>query len=57
MSMAFGIYLSFSPIGDHLGMVSLPLSYFGWLAGILLGYCLLTQLEPISKLLTAVDQI
>ncbi|MGA7388277.1 MAG: hypothetical protein WBW99_10180 [Pseudolabrys sp.] len=42
--MAFGIYLSFSPIGDHLGMVSLPLSYFGWLAGILLGYCLLTQL-------------
>ncbi|MGB8895777.1 MAG: hypothetical protein WCD13_15955 [Pseudolabrys sp.] len=55
--MAFGIYLSFSPIGDHLGMVSLPLSYFGWLAGILLGYCLLTQLEPISKLLTAVDQI
>ena len=42
--MAFGIYLPFSPIGEHLGMVSLPLSYFGWLAGILLSYCLLTQL-------------
>ena len=42
--MAFGIYLPFSPIGEHLGMVSLPPSYFGWLAGILLSYCLLTQL-------------
>src|SRR5450830_2119224 len=42
--MAFGIYLPFSPLGDHLGMVSLPLSYFPWLAGILLSYCVLTQL-------------
>jgi Mg2+-importing ATPase len=41
--MAFGIYLPFSPIGEHLGMVHLPASYFPWLAGILLSYCLLTQ--------------
>jgi len=42
--MAFGIYLPFSPLGEHLGMVALPLSYFPWLAGILLSYCILTQL-------------
>ena len=42
--MAFGIYLPFSPLGAHLNMVPLPLSYFGWLVGILLSYCLLTQL-------------
>ena len=42
--MAFGIYLPFSPLGEHLGMVPLPLSYFAWLAAILLGYCVLTQL-------------
>jgi Mg2+-importing ATPase len=42
--MAFGIYLPFSPLGAHLGMVPLPLPYFGWLAGILLSYCVLTQL-------------
>jgi Mg2+-importing ATPase len=34
--MAFGIYLPFSSLGEHLGMVPLPLPYFGWLAGILL---------------------
>jgi len=42
--MAFGIYLPFSPLGSQLGMVPLPLSYFGWLTGILLSYCVLTQL-------------
>ncbi|MGC2712363.1 MAG: magnesium-translocating P-type ATPase [Pseudolabrys sp.] len=42
--MAFGIYLPFSSLGAHLGMVPLPLSYFGWLAAILLSYCVLTQL-------------
>jgi P-type Mg2+ transporter len=42
--MAFGIYLPFSSLGEHLGMVALPLSYFPWLAGILLSYCVLTQL-------------
>jgi Mg2+-importing ATPase len=42
--MAIGIYLPFSPLGAHGGMVALPLSYFPWLVGILLSYCLLTQL-------------
>ena len=41
--MALGIYLPFSPLGTHLGMIPLPLSYFPWLVGILLGYCTLTQ--------------
>src|SRR5262245_36005301 len=42
--MAVGIYLPFSPLGEHVGMVPLPASYFPWLIGILLCYCLLTQL-------------
>ena len=42
--MAFGIYLPFSSLGAHLGLVPLPLAYFPWLAGILLCYCVLTQL-------------
>jgi Mg2+-importing ATPase len=42
--MAFGIYVPFSALGAHLGMVPLPLSYFPWLVGILLSYCALTQL-------------
>ena len=46
--MAFGIYLPFSPLGAHLGMVPLPLPYFGWLAGILLSYCVLTQLVKVA---------
>ena len=41
--MAFGMFLPFSPLGAHLGMVRLPESYFAWLAAILLGYCTLTQ--------------
>ena len=42
--MAFGIYLPFSSLGEHLGMVPLPMPYFVLLAGILLSYCILTQL-------------
>jgi P-type Mg2+ transporter len=42
--MAIGIYLPFSPIGEHLGLVDLPLAYFAWLAAILLSYCTLTQI-------------
>jgi P-type Mg2+ transporter len=41
--MAIGIYLPFSPLGEHVGLVPLPASYFPWLVGILLSYCLLTQ--------------
>jgi P-type Mg2+ transporter len=46
--MALGIYLPFSPLGAHLGMVPLPLAYFGWLAAILLSYCVLTQLVKVA---------
>jgi P-type Mg2+ transporter len=42
--MAIGIFLPFSSLGAHVGMVPLPTSYFPWLVGILLSYCLLTQL-------------
>lgn len=42
--MAAGMFLPFSPLGAHLGMVRLPGIYFVWLAGILLGYCTLTQI-------------
>ena len=42
--MMVGIYLPFSPLGEHLGLVPLPMSYFAWLGGILLSYCTLTQL-------------
>lgn len=42
--MAFGIFLPYSSVGAHLGLVPLPLSYFPWLAGILLSYCVLTQI-------------
>jgi len=41
--MAIGIVLPFSPVGAQLGLVALPLSYFAWLAAILLSYCTLTQ--------------
>lgn len=41
--MAIGIIIPFSGFGSSLGLVSLPWSYFPWLIGILLGYCLLTQ--------------
>ena len=42
--MAAGVYLPFSALGEHLGLVPLPMSYFAWLAGILLSYCTLTQI-------------
>ncbi|WP_158796132.1 magnesium-translocating P-type ATPase [Pedobacter sp. L105] len=42
--MVIGIYIPFSPIAHALKLESLPLSYFPWLLGILLSYCLLTQL-------------
>ena len=41
--MAAGVYLPFSPLGEHLGLVPLPGAYFPWLVAILLGYCVLTQ--------------
>ncbi|HDR7946596.1 TPA: magnesium-translocating P-type ATPase [Bacillus toyonensis] len=41
--MAIGIYIPFSPLGAAIGLQALPLSYFPWLVGILLGYAFLTQ--------------
>ncbi|GAA3968056.1 magnesium-translocating P-type ATPase [Mucilaginibacter dorajii] len=42
--MLIGIALPFSPLAPALKLTALPLSYFPWLVGILLSYCLLTQL-------------
>lgn len=39
-----GIYIPFSAFGASIGLQPLPLSYFPWLVGILLSYCVLTQL-------------
>ncbi|MCX8008939.1 MAG: magnesium-translocating P-type ATPase [Patescibacteria group bacterium] len=41
--MAIGILFPFSPFGRHVGFQPLPLSYFPWLIGILLSYCVLSQ--------------
>lgn len=41
--MAIGIYIPFSPLGAAVGLQALPLNYFPWLVGILLGYAFLTQ--------------
>jgi Mg2+-importing ATPase len=41
---AIGLFIPFSPLGAKLGMVALPLAYFGWLALTLLCYAGLTQL-------------
>jgi Mg2+-importing ATPase len=42
--MSFGVWLPFSPLAPALKLQPLPLAYFWWLAGILLSYCVLTQL-------------
>jgi Mg2+-importing ATPase len=42
--MAIGLSLPFTPLASGLGLVPLPLAYFGWLALILLAYAVLTQL-------------
>jgi Mg2+-importing ATPase len=42
--MAFGIALPFTPLGLAVGFRPLPLSYFGWLVLIVLGYMILEQI-------------
>ncbi len=42
--MAAGIAIPFTTFGHNIGLQPLPLSYFPWLAGILLSYCILTQI-------------
>jgi Mg2+-importing ATPase len=41
--MAAGICIPFSPLGESIGLVPLPWSYFPWLAVTLVSYCVLTQ--------------
>ncbi len=41
--MLIGIAIPFSPLARILNLQALPLSYFPWLVGILISYCLLTQ--------------
>jgi Mg2+-importing ATPase len=45
--MAIGVFLPFSGFAGALQMVPLPLSYFPWLIGILLAYCMLTQVVKV----------
>ena len=40
--MAAGIFLPMGPLAEYFKLQALPLAYFPWLAGILLGYCVLT---------------
>lgn len=41
--MGVGIVIPFTLFGRSIGLEALPLSYFPWLFGILLAYCVLTQ--------------
>ncbi|EHK67865.1 magnesium-translocating P-type ATPase [Achromobacter arsenitoxydans] len=43
MVVMAGLMLPFSPLAEYFQLQALPWSYFPWLAGILLGYCVLTQ--------------
>jgi Mg2+-importing ATPase len=45
--MVLGILLPFSPFAAALKLQALPMMYFPWLIGILLAYCLLTQLVKV----------
>jgi Mg2+-importing ATPase len=42
--MIIGVMVPFSIYGRNIGLTPLPMSYFPWLAGILLSYCFLTQI-------------
>ncbi|HJR14514.1 MAG TPA: magnesium-translocating P-type ATPase [Rhodanobacteraceae bacterium] len=42
--IAIGLALPYTALGRHLGIVELPLEYFGWLAATVVAYCALTQL-------------
>ncbi|HEV3414926.1 MAG TPA: magnesium-translocating P-type ATPase [Puia sp.] len=45
--MAIGVWLPFSGFAAALQMQPLPLAYFPWLIGILLAYCMLTQVVKV----------
>jgi Mg2+-importing ATPase len=42
--MILGLLIPFTSLGETLGLTPLPLSYFPWLAAILIGYCALGQM-------------
>lgn len=42
--ISLGIFIPFSFIGESIGFVPLPLSYFFWVSAIILSYCFLTQI-------------
>ena len=42
--MGIGLWVPFSGYGHSIGLEPLPWAYFPWLVGILITYCLLTQL-------------
>lgn len=44
MVVVMGLLLPFSPLAEYFQLQALPWSYFPWLVGILLSYCVLTQL-------------
>jgi len=41
--IAIGLAIPYTALGHHIGMVELPLDYFGWLAATVIAYCMLTQ--------------
>ncbi|WIG56676.1 MAG: Mg(2+) transport ATPase, P-type [Rhodanobacteraceae bacterium] len=41
--IAIGIAIPYTALGHKMGMVELPLEYFGWLAATVVAYCALTQ--------------
>ncbi|NEU06496.1 magnesium-translocating P-type ATPase [Clostridium senegalense] len=45
--MIAGICIPFTAFGASVGLQALPLSYFPWLVGILLSYCIVTQFVKI----------
>ena len=45
--IAIGIVIPYTVLGHHLGMVELPLEYFGWLAATVVAYSVLTQVVKV----------
>ena len=45
--IAIGLAIPYTTLGHHLGMVELPLEYFGWLAATVVAYCVLTQVVKV----------
>jgi Mg2+-importing ATPase len=45
--IAIGLAIPYTALGRKLGMVELPLQYFGWLAATVVAYCALTQLVKV----------